>query len=286
MKKALGKGLGALISSANALDDVKNSVLEVRINEVEPNRDQPRKVFDQEKLDALAESIKEHGVVQPIIVYSEGTHYKIVAGERRWRAAKLAGLKTIPVIIKEITSREVMEIALIENLQREDLNPIEEAEAFQKLIDEYSMTQEEVAKTVGKSRAAIANSVRLLSLTDEIKAMLSDGRLTSGHARALITITDPNRQNELANLIVDKNLTVRDSEKLAALESKPKKKTEKRKPMTRESIEIMELEEKLRSVYGTKVNLVKAKEKGKIIFEVYTKEELDRIIEMLLNIDK
>ena len=184
MKKGLGKGLEALISSTNALEDAKNSVLEVRINEVEPNSQQPRKVFDQERLEALAESIKEHGIVQPIIVNSEGSHYKIVAGERRWRAAKLAGLKTIPVIIKDITSREVMEIALIENLQREDLNPIEEAEAFQRLILEYSITQEDVAKVVGKSRAAVANSVRLLSLTDEIKNMISDGRLTSEIGRA------------------------------------------------------------------------------------------------------
>ena len=283
MKKGLGKGLEALISSTNALDDARNSVMEVRINQVEPNSEQPRKIFDQEKLDALAESIKNHGVVQPIIVRSEGPYYKIVAGERRWRAAKLAGLKTIPVIIKDITSREVMEIALIENLQREDLNPIEEAEAYQKLIEEYSITQEEVAKIVGKSRAAIANSVRLLTLTDEIKDMLTDGRLTSGHARTLITITDPNRQNELANTIAERKLSVRESEKLAASEGKPKRKTEKRKVMTKESIEITELEEKLMAVYGTKINLVKAKEKGKIIFEFYSKDELDRIIEMLLN---
>ena len=257
--------------------------MEVRINQVEPNSEQPRKIFDQEKLDALAESIKNHGVVQPIIVRSEGPYYKIVAGERRWRAAKLAGLKTIPVIIKDITSREVMEIALIENLQREDLNPIEEAEAYEKLIEEYSITQEEVAKIVGKSRAAIANSVRLLTLTDEIKDMLTDGRLTSGHARTLITITDPKRQNELANTIAERKLSVRESEKLAASEGKPKRKTEKRKVMTKESIEITELEEKLMAVYGTKINLVKAKEKGKIIFEFYSKDELDRIIEMLLN---
>ena len=243
MKKGLGKGLEALIGSTNALEDAINSVTEVGINQVEPNSEQPRKVFDQEKLEALAESIKNHGVVQPIIVRREGSYYKIVAGERRWRAAKLAGLKTIPVIIKDITSREVMEIALIENLQREDLNPIEEAEAYQKLIEEYSITQEEVAKIVGKSRAAIANSVRLLTLTDEIKEMLTDGRLTSGHARTLVTISDPQRQNQLAKIIVEKNLTVRESEKLAASESKPKSKTEKSKVMSKESIEMTELEE-------------------------------------------
>jgi len=283
MKKGLGKGLEALISSTNALEDAKNSVTEIRINQVEPNSEQPRKVFDQEKLEALAESIKNHGVVQPIIVRREGSYYKIVAGERRWRAAKLAGLKTIPVIIKDITSREVMEIALIENLQREDLNPIEEAEAYQKLIEEYSITQEEVAKIVGKSRAAIANSVRLLTLTDEIKEMLTDGRLTSGHARTLVTISDPQRQNQLAKIIVEKNLTVRESEKLAASESKPKSKTEKSKVMSKESIEMTELEEKLMAVYGTKINLVKNNDKGKIVFEFYSKDELDRIIEMLLN---
>ncbi|MGI6085403.1 MAG: ParB/RepB/Spo0J family partition protein [Acetivibrionales bacterium] len=282
MKKGLGKGLEALISSTNALEEAKNSVMEVRINEVEPNSKQPRKVFDQEKLEALAESIKEHGIVQPIIVHSEGSRYRIVAGERRWRAAKLAGLKTIPVIIKDITSKEVMEIALIENLQREDLNPIEEAEAFQRLMDEFSVTQEDVAKVVGKSRAAIANSVRLLTLPDEIKEMISDGRLTSGHARSLITINDAERQNELANIIIEKNLSVRESEKLAASEGKSKKK-EKRRIRTKESIEQYDLEEKLRTVYGTKVNLVKSKGKSKIIFEVYSKEEYERIIEMLLN---
>ena len=283
MKKGLGKGLEALISSTDALEDARNSVTELRINQVEPNSEQPRKVFDQEKLEALAESIKNHGVVQPIIVKREGPYYKIVAGERRWRAAKLAGLKTIPVIIKDITSREVMEIALIENLQREDLNPIEEAEAYQKLIEEYSITQEEVAKIVGKSRAAIANTGRLLTLTDEIKEMLSDGRLTSGHARTLITIPDPQRQNQLAKTIVEKNLTVRESEKLAASESRQKKKTEKEKIVSKESIEMAELAEKLMAVYGTKINLVKNKEKGKIVFEFYSNDELDRIIEMLLN---
>ncbi|NLX63912.1 MAG: ParB/RepB/Spo0J family partition protein [Clostridiaceae bacterium] len=283
MKKGLGRGLEALISSANALEDARNSVMELKINQIEPSSEQPRKVFDQEKLEALAESIKNHGVVQPIIVRSEGNCYKIVAGERRWRAAKLAGLKTIPVIIKDITSREVMEIALIENLQREDLNPIEEAEAYKKLIEEYSITQEEVAKIVGKSRAAIANSVRLLTLTDEIKEMLSDGRLTSGHARTLVAIPDPERQNQLAKIIVERNLSVRESEKLAASENKPKKKTEKRKAITKESIEIAELEEKLMAAYGTKINLIKNKEKGKIVFEFYSKDELDRIVEMLLN---
>ncbi|HBR03565.1 MAG TPA: chromosome partitioning protein ParB, partial [Ruminiclostridium sp.] len=217
---------------------------------------------------------------QPIIVRKEGSRYIIVAGERRWRASKLAGLKTIPVIIKDLSTREVMEIALIENLQREDLNPIEEAEAYQKLMEEYEMTQEEVAKIVGKSRAAIANSVRLLTLTNEIKEMLLDGRITSGHARTLITIPDMERQNELAKEIVEKNLSVREIEKLAALENK--KSTPRKKPISKNNIEVTNLEEKLRTAYGTKINLVRGKNKGKIVFEYYSNDEFDRIIDILL----
>ena len=279
MKKGLGRGLDALISSTNTLDEGR-SIVEIRINEVEPNIEQPRKVFDQEKLETLAESIKEHGVVQPIIVRKEGSRYVIVAGERRWRASKIAGLKTIPVIIKDLSAREVMEIALIENLQREDLNPIEEAEAYQKLMEEYEMTQEDVAKIVGKSRAAIANSVRLLTLTNEIKEMLLDGRITSGHARTLITIPDMERQNELAKEIVEKNLSVREIEKLAALENK--KSALRKKPISKNNIEVTNLEEKLRTAYGTKINLVRGKNKGKIVFEYYSNDEFDRIIDILL----
>lgn len=284
MKKGLGRGLDALISSTNSLEEASNIVSEVKINEVEPNIEQPRKAFDQEKLETLAESIKEHGVVQPIIVRKEGARFIIIAGERRWRASKLAGLKTIPVIVKDISTKEVMEIALIENLQREDLNPIEEAEAFQKLIDEYEMTQEEVAKVVGKSRAAIANSVRLLNLTNEIKEMLLEGQITSGHARTLITVTDKERQKEIAKQIIEKNLNVRDTEKLAAREEK--KPNLKQKSILKNDIEILDLEEKLRIAYGTKINLVRGKNKGKIIFEYYSNDEFDRIIEILTKYNK
>lgn len=281
MKKGLGKGLDALISSTNALEETKNSVLEVKINDVEPNHDQPRKVFDQEKLEVLAESIKEHGVVQPIIVCKEGNRYVIVAGERRWRASKLAGLKTIPVVVKELSSREVMEIALIENLQREDLNPIEEAEAYQKLMDEFEMTQEDVARVVGRSRAAVANSVRLLNLTDPVKSMISDGRLTSGHARTLITVSDKARQMALANEIIEKNLNVRETEKLASHEDKKASVT--KKPVKKVQPEVSDLEEKLRMCYGTKIDLIRGKGKGKIVLEYYSNEEFDRIIDLLLN---
>ena len=278
MRKGLGKGLDALISSTNALEEAKNSILEVKINEVEPNSEQPRKVFDQERLEALSESIKEHGVVQPIIVRSEGSRYIIIAGERRWRASKLAGLKTIPVIVKDITSREVMEIALIENLQRE------EAEAYHKLIEEYGLTQEEVSKVVGKSRAAIANSVRLLNLATEIKEMLSDGRLTSGHARTLITVSDAMRQKEIARQIIEKNLNVRETEKLAAMEEK--KKSVKQKHTPKAQAEFSDIEEKLRVMYGTKIDLIRGKQKGKIVFEYYSNDEFDRIVEMLINYGK
>jgi len=284
MRKGLGRGLDALISSADTLDNARDSVLEVKINDVEPNAGQPRKVFDQEKLQALAESIKEHGVVQPIIVRQDGNRYVIVAGERRWRAAKLAGLKTIPVVIKELSSKQVMEIALIENLQREDLNPIEEAEAYQKLMDEYSMTQEEVAKLVGKSRAAIANSVRLLSLAKEIQEMLVDGRLTSGHARTLVTIEDPIKQKELAEIIAKKGLNVREAERLAAQESK--RSSVKKVRTRKEDLEMTQLVEDLRTLFGTKIDLHHGKDRGKIVIEYYSKEEFDRIIDLLLNVGK
>jgi len=267
MRKGLGRGLDALISSANTLDNPRESVFEVKINDVEPNAGQPRKVFDQERLQALAESIKEHGVVQPIIVKQEGSRYVIVAGERRWRASKLAGLKTIPVVVKDLSSRQVMEIALIENLQREDLNPIEEAEAYKKLMDDYNMTQEDVSKLVGKSRASIANSVRLLTLAKEIQDMLVDGRLTSGHARTLVSVDDQKKQKELADLIINKGLNVREAEKLAAQEGKnPSVKKPRPKP---EDFEMTHLVEDLRTIFGTKIDLHRRKDKGRIVIEYY-----------------
>ncbi|NLW01672.1 MAG: ParB/RepB/Spo0J family partition protein [Clostridiaceae bacterium] len=284
MRKGLGRGLDALLSPSNAPDNTRDSVFEVKINDVEPNTEQPRKVFDQEKLQALAESIKEHGVVQPVIVKQEGSRYVIVAGERRWRAAKLAGLKTIPVVVRDLSSKQAMEIALIENLQREDLNPIEEAEAYRKLIDEYNMTQEEVSLLVGKSRAAIANSVRLLTLAKEIQDMLTDGRLTSGHARTLVAIQDQKRQKELADLIARKGLSVRETERLAAREGK---KTSVKKPgLKQEDYETAHLVEDLRTIFGTKIDLQRRKDRGRIVIEYYSDDEFDRIIEMLLNAGK
>jgi len=284
MRKGLGRGLDALLNTEPVQNSSQESILEVKINDVEPNTGQPRKVFDQEKLQALAESIKQHGVVQPIIVKQEGSRYVIIAGERRWRAAKLAGLKTIPVVVRDMSSKQAMEIALIENLQREDLNPIEEAEAYRKLMDEYNMTQEEVSRVVGKSRAAVANSVRLLSLAKEIQDMLIDGRLTSGHARTLVSIEDEKKQKELAELIVRKGLNVREAERLAAQETR--KPAAKKPVQPEEDYETAHLVEDLRTIFGTKIDLKRRKDRGKIIIEYYSRDEFDRIVEMLLNIGR
>lgn len=283
MKKGLGKGLGALLDAGGVFSE-ESGIVELRINDIEPNKEQPRKHFKQEKLEALAESIIQHGVIQPIIVKKEDEGYNIIAGERRWRAAKLAGLRTIPSIIKDISSRETMEIALIENLQREDLNPIEEAEAYQKLMDEHGLTQEALSKVVGKSRAAIANSVRLLSLTDKIREMLIEELLTPGHARTLINIEDEEKQQSLADDIVERKLSVRDAEKLAG-EEKQIKQTTKRKSNRNKDANIIDLEERLKSIFGTKVDLRHNVNKGKIVIEYYSNDELDRIIEIISNGD-
>jgi len=276
MKKGLGKGLGALIDTGNILVD-NSGIVELKITEIEPNKEQPRKNFNQEKLQALAESIRQHGVVQPIIVKKQENGYTIIAGERRWRAAKMAGLKTIPSIIKDLSSRETMEIALIENLQREDLNPIEEAEAYQKLMDEHGMTQEELSRLVGKSRAAIANSVRLLTLPDRIKDMLVNEQLTPGHARTLITVEDTEKQLKLAEIIVEKNLSVRETEKMV---NEKKNNRAVRKNVTKDA-NILDIEEKLKGILGTKVELKHNKNKGKIIIEYYSDDDFNRIIEFI-----
>jgi len=278
MKKGLGKGLGALLDTDNILTN-ESGIVELKINDIEPNKEQPRKNFKQEKLQALAESISQHGVVQPIIVKKNDKGYIIIAGERRWRAAKIAGLKTIPAIIKDLSSRETMEIALIENLQREDLNPIEEAEAYQKLMEEHGLTQEDLSRIVGKSRAAIANSVRLLSLSEKIKDMIINELLTPGHARTLITIEDAEKQLKLAEEIVEKNLSVRETEKLV----NEQKSIKKNKRKTGKDANILDIEEKLKSIFGTKVDLRHNKNRGKIIIEYYSNDEFNRIIDLISN---
>ena len=278
MKKGLGKGLGALLDASGVFSE-ESGIVELRINDIEPNKEQPRKHFKKEKLEALAESIKQHGVIQPIIVKKKNDGYKIIAGERRWRAAKLAGLNIIPSIIVDISSRETMEIALIENLQREDLNPIEEAEAYQKLMEEHGLTQEALSKVVGKSRAAIANSVRLLSLTDKVRDMLIEELLTPGHARTLINIEDKEKQQSLANDIVERKLSVREAEKLASEQKQVKQKSNKKSIM--KDANIIDIEETLKSIFGTKVDLRHNTNKGKIVIEYYSNDELDRIIELI-----
>ncbi len=273
-KKGLGKGLGALISSADTDD---NGIKEIGINEIEPNVEQPRKNFDDEKLLQLSESIKQHGVVRPIIVKRENQIYRIVAGERRWRAARLAGLTTIPAIIKEMSGRKAMEIALIENLQREDLNPIEEAEAFDRLIKDYKMTQEEISLIVGRSRPSVANSLRLLNLNDKVKEYIIRGDITSGHGRALIPIENSMLQQKIACEIIDKKLNVRDTEKLVKKYANKQKVTKPKKP----DENIAEIEEKFKNIFGTKVKLFDKNRRGRIVIEYYSYDDLDRIIELV-----
>lgn len=273
-KRGLGKGLGALIESESMNNE---EIAEIKINEIEPNTRQPRKNFDDEKLAQLAESIKQHGVVQPLIVSRDGGRYKIVAGERRWRASRLAGLKTVPVIIKDLSSKQVMEVALIENIQREDLNPIEEAEAYERLIEEFGMTQEEISVTVGKSRPSIANSVRLLSLQEEIRKLIIEGEISSGHGRAILSIDSKPLQMKAVEEIIKKGLNVRDTE--ALVKRLTKKKEEKKQKAI--DIEYRAIEERLREIFGTKVQIMNNKKKGKILIEYYSEDELDRIITMV-----
>lgn len=272
VKKGLGKGLGALIASET--NDDNTGIIEIRINEIEPNSDQPRKYFDDDKLVQLSDSIKQHGVIQPIIVKKHNNIYTIIAGERRWRAAKLAGLTKVPVLVKEYTDKQVMEIALIENLQREDLNPIEEADAYQKLIDEYNLTQEQISESLGKSRPAIANTLRLLNLPNSIKKFVISGDLSSGHARCLIVLSDEIKQQVAANYIIDNKLSVRETEKYIKklMEDAPKK-------VNKTSPDIIDIENKLKNILGTKVKLLAKNNKGKITIEYFSNDELDRIIE-------
>jgi len=276
VKKGLGKGLEALITS-NETENLKGDILELKINDLEPNAEQPRKNFDDGKLRALAESIKQYGVVQPLVATKEGGTYRIIAGERRWRAARIAGLETVPVIIKEAAGKQAMEIALIENLQREDLNPIEEAMAYEKLITEFGMTQEEISSVVGKSRPAVANSLRLLNLDEKIKDMIASGRISSGHARALLSLESAGLQEKMAEEIIKNDLNVRDAEKLAKqyLSKKAPAKRHERKE------EFIEIEEKLKDFFGTKVRLITNKNRGKIMIEYYSNEELERILELV-----
>ena len=279
-KKGLGKGLDSLIPDNKSMKSVtsektveskedaaaKSGVQVMKINEVEPNRDQPRKNFDEDALLELSDSIKQFGVLQPLLVRKRKDYYEIIAGERRWRAAKLAGVKEVPVIEKEYTDQEILEIGLIENIQRENLNPIEEAIAYKRLLEEFNLKQDEVAERVSKSRTAVTNSMRLLKLSDKVQKMIIDDMISTGHARALLAIDDPELQYTLANKIFDEKLSVRETEKLVKEIKNPKKPKEK-KPVANSFI-YQDLEEKMKSVFGTKVSIAsKGKGKGKIEIE-------------------
>lgn len=278
-KRGLGKGLGALIPGAN---EKLREVVEIKINDVEPGEEQPRKNFDDEGLEALTESIKVHGIVQPIIVTKEGLGYKIVAGERRWRAARMAGFKTVPAIIKEYAKRDILEVALIENIQRQDLNAVEEAEAFKRLIEEYKLKQEEVAVTVGKSRSAVANAIRLLSLDKRVKEMIVTGELSGGHARVLVGVENAEEQVRLANDFIKKELSVRAAENLM---KKTKDKKTRRKKDQKEKYIQDDITERLKRLLGTKVSMEVGKTKGKIVIEYFSRDELERLLELFFKID-
>ena len=300
-RTGLGKGLGAIfgdevMESAAEEQEAKHQAksksaqepekkeeendigkeLMVKVTAIEPNREQPRKDFNEEAMEELAESMKVYGVLQPLLVQKKGDYYEIIAGERRWRAAKLAGLKEVPVVIREYTKQQTMEIALIENVQREDLNPIEEAKAYQRLIQEFELKQEEIAARVGKNRVTITNSMRLLKLDERVQDLLVQNQITGGHARALLSVEDGQLQYELAGKIIAENLSVRETEKL--VKSLSKKKNPKEKKVEDESLTLIfrDLEERMKSAMGTKVSINrKDKNKGRVEIEYYSESELE-----------
>lgn len=296
-KKGLGKGLDSLIpdkplkaamtNAGNPSEDNKPGSGErmMKINMVEPNREQPRKNFEEDALLELADSIKQFGVLQPLLVRKRKDYYEIIAGERRWRAAKMAGVKEVPVIIKDYTEQEIVEISLIENIQRENLNPIEEAMAFKKLLEEFDLKQDEVAERVSKSRTAVTNSMRLLKLNEKVQQMIIDDMISTGHARALLAIDDYEQQYMLANKIFDEKLSVRETEKLIK-EIKNSKKPKEKKIIENQFI-YTDLADKLKEVMGTKVSIAsKGKGKGKIEIEYYSDSELERVFDLMMSVNK
>ncbi len=282
-KMGLGKGLDSMIpktpSTSNGENDAGHGSGEtiLKINEIEPNKNQPRRNFNEDSLLELSDSIKQHGIVQPLVVAKQKDYYEIIAGERRWRAAKMAGLKEVPVVIKDYSPQEIMEVALIENIQREDLNPVEEARAYQGLIKEYNLKQDEVAEKVSKSRTAITNSLRLLKLDDRVLDMLVDENISSGHARALLGLSDKEEQFHIASKIFDEKLSVRETEKLIKKINNPTKKQPKKE--LKNDFVYRDIEEKLKQKLGTKVSINrKTEQKGKIEIEYYTPEDLEKIL--------
>lgn len=295
-KKGLGKGLDSLIpdnkpvkaskpEEASETNESKNGEQMMKINMVEPNREQPRKKFEEDALLELADSIKQFGILQPLLVRKRKDYYEIIAGERRWRAAKMAGIKEVPVIIKDYTEQEIVEIGLIENIQRENLNPIEEAMAFKRLLEEFNLKQDEVAERVSKSRTAVTNSMRLLKLDDRVQQMIVDDMISTGHARALLAIDNKDEQYEIANRVFDEKLSVRETEKLVK-EIKNPKKPKLKKAVENEFI-YDDLANKMKEVMGTKVSISsKGNGKGKIEIEYYSDSELERMFEMIMSIRK
>lgn len=277
-KFSLGKGLEALIPDQN--NDDNSSNLLVPLNKIKSNSEQPRKAFDNEKIIELSESIKQHGILQPLIVKKDGTGYIIVAGERRWRAAKLAGLKEIPVMIMDLTDKQVLEISLIENIQRQDLNPIEEAVAYKKLITDFNITQEELSKRLGKSRTAITNIMRLLNLDTRVQQYLIENVLSEGHGRTLLSISNGDLQYEIAQKAIDESMSVRELERCVKniLNSEQNQHVKKEKQLNQY---YKDVKERLQTHFGTKVNLNNNKNKGKIEIEYYSEDDLQRILEIL-----
>ncbi|MFI3171565.1 MAG: ParB/RepB/Spo0J family partition protein [Eubacteriales bacterium] len=309
-KNGLGKGLDSLIPKSTIKTNAKNNEVGVKLEKeikiekvvetiveekivygeqmmkvsmVEPNREQPRKQFEEDSLLELADSLKQYGVLQPLLVQKKNDYYEIIAGERRWRAAKIAGLKEVPVIVKEYTEQEVVEIALIENIQRENLNPIEEAMAYKKLLNEYNLKQDEIAERVSKSRTAVTNTMRLLKLSDQVQQMIVDEMISTGHARALLAIEDETYQYQLAQKIFDEKLSVREVEKLIKELKKPIKEKVKEKSVENKFV-YDDLENKMNQILGTKVNIKQKNNKGKIEIEYYSPEELEHIFDLLMSI--
>lgn len=290
VRKGLGKGLDSMIpeqiknSKDNNEDNVSRETL-ININEIEPNKTQPRKNFDEDALNELSDSIKQYGIIQPLILQKMNKGYEIIAGERRWRAARIAGLKKVPAIIKEYTDQEIVEIALIENIQREDLNPIEEALAYQRLIQEFNLKQEDVADRVSKSRTAVTNSMRLLKLDQRIQQMLIDETISSGHARALLGIEDKEKQHEAACKVIESKLSVRETEKFVRDLLKVKEGKNDTVININNQLVYRDIEEKIRSIMGTKVSIRnKQNNTGKIEIDYYSIEELERILELFQGI--
>lgn len=290
-RNGLGKGLDSLIGGGFNLASPLNEISEeekkkltemIKIRLIEPNRNQPRKQFDEDSLAELADSIKRYGIIQPIIVTKKDSHYEIIAGERRWRAAKMAGLNEVPVIVKDYTEREVAEISLVENLQRDDLNPIEEAKAYERLIQEYQLKQEDIAECVSKSRSVITNALRLLKLSDNVQTMLMEGLISVGHAKVLLSITSKEQQEEAAERIIDEKLSVRELEAYVKLLLNPKKKESTAKREFANAELYHTLEEKMKERMGTKVHINRKEEsKGRIEIDYYSSDDLERIIQML-----